>query len=498
MFIRWELYGSHSMAKMIFRLPNNYIYLSDILRRLFYFFDRNVSHLKINFLLNFLKMNNYYWIVAQHSGRFLTLKVALPVIVLKQSNILRNLRMTQTLIVNSGFLMADLSSIKNLALCSMFVKVRNIKNATQIIQYNKGSPEPINNQEWDYNYEDNTIRLRSNRKFVLDVWCKGQDDATIIVLYELMAFLPNLSQDLLGILDDDEYYNVTIEVGNDPNVKIFRAHKVILNYRSPYFRKILSANKEKNNGTLVHIKLPNILPETFEMILGFHNLTSKEFLDRVFPYKKVLPKELYVELLREFLDNTKTSSKAIPRMSKLKNFDSEIITLRHVKTISKWIKRLEITDELATSIEFKLLFRGSHDGFYPAKFHEICDNQSHTVIIVKVEGNNEILGGYNPIAWKSDNIYGTIEDSFIFSFNNINRNENCILSRVIDKKHATDNRCYCGPSFGDGDLIIWGFDLQKLRNYCRSSKKSYEKPIRETEDVFFIEEYEVFRLIFKS
>ncbi|GES81024.1 carbohydrate-binding module family 13 protein [Rhizophagus clarus] len=343
----------------------------------------------------------------------------------------------------------------------------NIKNATQIIQYNKGSPEPINNQEWDYNYEDNTIRLRSNRKFVLDVWCKGQDDATIIVLgnvdelviniMDKYKFLPNLSQDLLGILDDDEYYNVTIEVGNDPNVKIFRAHKVILNYRSPYFRKILSANKEKNNGTLVHIKLPNILPETFEMILG---------------YIYVLPKELYVELLREFLDNTKTSSKAIPRMSKLKNFDSEIITLRHVKTISKWIKRLEITDELATSIEFKLLFRGSHDGFYPAKFHEICDNQSHTVIIVKVEGNNEILGGYNPIAWKSDNIY--------------------------DKKHATDNRCYCGPSFGDGDLIIWGFDLQKLRNYCRSSKKSYEKPIRETEDVFFIEEYEVFRLIFKS
>ena len=60
----------------------------------------------------------------------------------------------------------------------------------------------------------------------------------------------------------------TIEVGNDPYVKIFRAHMVILNYRSPYLRRILSTNnKKKNDGNLAHIKLPNILPENFQMIL---------------------------------------------------------------------------------------------------------------------------------------------------------------------------------------------------------------------------------------
>ena len=80
-------------------------------------------------------------------------------------------------------------------------------------------------------------------------------------------FLPKLSQNLLETLDDDEYYDITIEVGNDPYVKVFRAHMVILNYRSPYLRRILSTNKKKNDGTLVHIKLPNILPETFQIIL---------------------------------------------------------------------------------------------------------------------------------------------------------------------------------------------------------------------------------------
>ncbi|PKY29871.1 hypothetical protein RhiirB3_418354, partial [Rhizophagus irregularis] len=80
-------------------------------------------------------------------------------------------------------------------------------------------------------------------------------------------FLPKLSQNLLEVLDDEEYYDITIEVGKDPYVKIFRAHMVILNYRSPYLRRILSTNKKKNDGTIAHIKLPNILPEIFQIIL---------------------------------------------------------------------------------------------------------------------------------------------------------------------------------------------------------------------------------------
>ena len=80
-------------------------------------------------------------------------------------------------------------------------------------------------------------------------------------------FSPKLSQNLLEILDDNEYYDIAIEVGNDPYVKVFRAHIVILNHRSPYLRRVLSTNKKKNDGTLTHIKLPNISPEIFQIIL---------------------------------------------------------------------------------------------------------------------------------------------------------------------------------------------------------------------------------------
>ena len=79
--------------------------------------------------------------------------------------------------------------------------------------------------------------------------------------------LSKLSQDFLEILNDEEYYDIIIEVGNDPNVKVFRAHMNILSYRSPYLRRILSTNKKKNDGTLLNIKLSNVLPEIFDVIL---------------------------------------------------------------------------------------------------------------------------------------------------------------------------------------------------------------------------------------
>jgi hypothetical protein len=79
-------------------------------------------------------------------------------------------------------------------------------------------------------------------------------------------FFSNLSRNYIEILEDSEYYDVTIEVGEDSNVKIFRAHMNILCHRSPYLRRVLTSNNKKS-GNLYHMKLPNILPEIFQIIL---------------------------------------------------------------------------------------------------------------------------------------------------------------------------------------------------------------------------------------
>ncbi|PKY33893.1 hypothetical protein RhiirB3_453170 [Rhizophagus irregularis] len=41
-------------------------------------------------------------------------------------------------------------------------------------------------------------------------------------------FFSKLSRNYIELLKDDEYYDITIEVGEDPNVKLFRAHMNIL------------------------------------------------------------------------------------------------------------------------------------------------------------------------------------------------------------------------------------------------------------------------------
>jgi hypothetical protein len=242
--------------------------------------------------------------------------------------------------------------------------------------------------------------------------------------------------------------------------------------------------------------LKNTLQQSIPYI-RFYNLTSKEFVDKIFPYREILPEELCTDLLKTFLNlldpDSKPSNKSRPRKTReIKSItvDSKIITSQHVELISKWINRLDITDRLIPSYEFELLFRVSRDGHSRDKFHEICDNKSRTVTIVKVKNSGEILGGYNPNEWMSDGSYGISKDSFIFSFNNNNRIDNYTLSRVMNKNYAIKNNSYYGPSFGANDLIIWSVFSG---SYCK--KCSYEKSIRNTESSFDIEECEVFQFV---
>src|SRR5581483_12013826 len=91
------------------------------------------------------------------------------------------------------------------------------------------------------------------------------------------------------------------------------------------------------------------------------------------------------------------------------------------------------------------------------------------------------------MAWKSDTTCETTNDSFIFTFKNIN---NYILSRVKDKNKAIVNG-NLSLSFGGGDL-----DIFLNLGSCRCNKTSYEFPIRKRGffNIFNFEECEVFQI----
>ncbi|CAB4429975.1 unnamed protein product [Rhizophagus irregularis] len=473
-------------------------------------------------------------------------------------------------------------------------------------------------------------------------------------------FFSNLSRNYIKILEDSEYYDVTIEVGEDPNVKIFRAHMNILCHRSPYLRRALVSNNKKNNndGVLSHTKLPNILPEIFQIVLKyiyggilsldeentsdilkvlvaadelilhelvdylqtylienkadwlekhfelihrisfqsnnllelqkfctefmakspdkifesldftslpekslvsllkrddlqmkeievwehvlkwglaqnptvtpdpvtwtdddfkimenslqyclplirFYSLSSKDFLKKVRPYKKLLKHQLYEDLIKYYLDfESEPSNNFLPPRNV--KFDSKIINLNTISLISKWIDKVEIESrfacrkELYLPYEFKLLLRGSRDGFTPDKFHSLCDNKPKTVTFIKVKGTDEILGGYNPIIWETSKSWGETKDSFIFSFKYKNGLfKDGILSNVEEKNYALNYGQGYGPSFGGRDLILYGDNQTRDYNDIYCEQISYEKKIRDAEGIsyFSIDDYEVFQII---
>src|ERR1044072_1390857 len=108
--------------------------------------------------------------------------------------------------------------------------------------------------------------------------------------------------------------------------------------------------------------------------------------------------------------------------------NSKFVNLNIVSTISRWIDKVDINSkfthfrELYLPYKFKLLLRGSQDGFSSKEFHELCNNKPITVTFIKVKGTEEILGGYNPLIWKSSSSadargkWSKTKDSFIFSF----------------------------------------------------------------------------------
>ncbi|CAG8501419.1 1777_t:CDS:1, partial [Dentiscutata heterogama] len=172
---------------------------------------------------------------------------------------------------------------------------------------------------------------------------------------------------------------------------------------------------------------------------------------------------------------------------------SSIITLQHAVEISSWIDRSPIINEIPYI--FKLLLRGSRDGFSGEKFHKLCDNIPGTVIVAKNNITDEIRGGYNPLVWKvtgKKSERAAITDSFIFSGNQ----NKSILSRVSNESMAIlYGRRSRGPWYGnDFGMEDTSFNRSKtwhcVKGFYHNSIVSVTNSSR-----FHVDDYEVFQVI---
>ncbi|KAG9288829.1 hypothetical protein G9A89_001153 [Geosiphon pyriformis] len=180
------------------------------------------------------------------------------------------------------------------------------------------------------------------------------------------------------------------------------------------------------------------------------------------------------------------------------NFDSKLLQSHNIKQLDHWIqgkdKNTPLKDQLEN--EFKLLLRGSRDGFSPNDFHRLCDNKGATVTVIKVKGTGQLIGGYNPESWHSRWDWIDGKESFIFSLGD-GKAQNAKLSKFISKNGPFCHKNY-GPEFGSHSIRTYSSNFQSIPCSCKK-ETNYEHVImpgsENTTVEFFFDEYEVFQII---
>jgi hypothetical protein len=240
--------------------------------------------------------------------------------------------------------------------------------------------------------------------------------------------------------------------------------------------------------------------------IRFYHISGADFYNHVSPFKFLLPINLYEELLCYYYKMVKPKPNILPSPRGIA-LDSELIGSRHAALIASWIDRQENFDPLTCHLvpyQFNLLLRGKRDDFKCSTFHRLCDNKGPALIVLKVKGTGELLGGYNPTGWNSTGDWIQSRESFIFSLGDGKdpAHSQANLSRIKDFNCAIDDSPCIGPCFGTSDLVMVessrhanGKFIYDLPWSCNPS--SYEKAITSITN-FAIEDYEVFQLTEKT
>src|SRR6266496_2949215 len=79
-------------------------------------------------------------------------------------------------------------------------------------------------------------------------------------------------------------------------------------------------------------------------LIRFFSLSSKEFSQKVRPYKKLLRRQLYEDLLNSYLDPDTVSIDNISLPRNAITVDSKIVNLNIASTISRWIDKIDKVD----------------------------------------------------------------------------------------------------------------------------------------------------------
>ena len=154
--------------------------------------------------------------------------------------------------------------------------------------------------------------------------------------------------------------------------------------------------------------------------------------------------------------------------------------------LAKWIE-----ESVRTPVLFRLLWRGSRDGFEPDHFHTLCNDQGPTLTIVQNVADR-VFGGYTSCSWKSDDKHIPDPTAFLYSLSTK------VKYPVKDTSGSICGAILNGPAFrhkdGSSDLLI----EKGKRGLSNSGGQTYGLPSDETlagSYTFEVKEIEVYAVI---
>jgi len=159
-----------------------------------------------------------------------------------------------------------------------------------------------------------------------------------------------------------------------------------------------------------------------------------------------------------FFENNLTLADSIPEftISSIVSIDSKIVKKHSdASLLKKWISN--------GTVKFKLIYRGSRDGFTSDVFHKKCDAFKPTLTIVQSSIKDKIFGGFTDLDWTiSGNSYKPTEGAFLFSLTEKDK---------YDLKSGCSQYAIC-PSTSYLSTFGGGHDFN-LCNNCNTSNASY-------------------------
>jgi len=207
------------------------------------------------------------------------------------------------------------------------------------------------------------------------------------------------------------------------------------------------ANWNKDDIVKIERSLHRFIP-----LIRFYDIGPTDFFYKVYKYKDILSQDLIHDLLEfHIVPNVKPKADVTSRKPTLEfKLDSTLVKPEHIHIFSSWIDKKGSLhhNKKNNPYKFNLLYRASRDGNTAKAFHEKCDNKGATVVIVKIQNSEKIIGGYNPLFWDSNSSHKSTNDSFIFSFADRNNLQSAKVGYCNDNKIAVCCYSKFGPAFG--------------------------------------------------